>query len=217
MIHGRKQTDDVGAHRVGEPGIQLFADRRAAEHVAAFEDEHLASRLRQVGGARTSPLWPPPMMIASPGQGCRFRSGSKKGRSGTIAFARTVRRSYSTVCSMRELTRVRHAVRGLGPTRWRNLFLENGRPRTDWSPDPTCLTVRGSTRESTSRQATAGNMRRQARGCRRAARAARRGRLSSPDQAAKREPSRSSSAAQRVLPDERFALELRPHQPRPIS
>ena len=50
MISGPQQRDDVRADRELEAGKDLFGDRRAAEHVAPLEHEHLAARARQVGG-----------------------------------------------------------------------------------------------------------------------------------------------------------------------
>ena len=61
---GPQQRDDVGADGELEAGEDLLGDRRAAEHVAALEHEHLPPGARQVGGV-VRPLWPPPMTIAS--------------------------------------------------------------------------------------------------------------------------------------------------------
>ena len=47
---GPQQRDDVRADGELEAGEDLFGDRRAAEHVAPLEHEHLAPRARQIGG-----------------------------------------------------------------------------------------------------------------------------------------------------------------------
>ena len=46
-----KKADDIGADGELEPGVELFGDGCAAEHVPALEDEDLAPGLSEVGCA----------------------------------------------------------------------------------------------------------------------------------------------------------------------
>ena len=46
---GPQERNDVGENREFEAGNDLFGDRRAAQHVALFEHQHLAPGARQIG------------------------------------------------------------------------------------------------------------------------------------------------------------------------
>ncbi len=46
-----QQRDRIGGDRIAEAGMELFGDRRPAQHPAPFQHGHLQSGPRQVGGA----------------------------------------------------------------------------------------------------------------------------------------------------------------------
>ena len=63
MISGRSSDTTYEPTENWKPG-NIFGDGGAAEHVPALEDEHLPARAGEIGRGQ-SPLWPPPMTIAS--------------------------------------------------------------------------------------------------------------------------------------------------------
>jgi hypothetical protein len=67
--------------------MDLFADRRTPEDVAALEHEHLASGPGQVGRAGETVVTgaDDDRVMDGGHQGLLFRSGSKNGRSTTLA------------------------------------------------------------------------------------------------------------------------------------
>ena len=70
--------------------MNLFAGRRAADRLAALEDEHLAPSLGEVGrtGEPVVPGTNDDRVIGRGHQGVLLRSGSKKGVSTTVAADR---------------------------------------------------------------------------------------------------------------------------------
>ncbi len=48
---GTEQADDIGADRIFKTRIDLFSDRRAAEHMAALQDEHFFPGFGEIGCA----------------------------------------------------------------------------------------------------------------------------------------------------------------------
>src|SRR5262245_30169262 len=83
--------------------MDLLGRRGAADLVPPLEDEDLAPRLREIRRAHQAvvPGADDDRVISIPtggGHGLRFLSGSKNGSCATVAV--TLRRSYSTVCSI---------------------------------------------------------------------------------------------------------------------
>ena len=104
-----EERDDVGADRVLEARIDLLGDRRAAEHVAPLEHEHLAPRAREIrrvhqavvaaaddddiviGHMRTAEHW-------KPEAGWELNAGSRKPAAGYDKPAARVWFSSSSAC-----------------------------------------------------------------------------------------------------------------------
>src|SRR5205085_3016202 len=92
-----QQAHDVGEHREAKAWEHFLAHRRAADALAAFEDQHFASCAREIGGTGEA------VMAAADNDRvvalhARLRDGSKNGFFTTWAAARL--RRCSTVTSI---------------------------------------------------------------------------------------------------------------------